>query len=175
MKTYTVHVAAGAAGDEAALEKARVIADGFRWGAFLFGFLWFIAKGYIRLGLLVLLAAELLPAGLMMLIGMPPPYSPAILVVIHLLLGLEADSLMRAACERARLPQVGVVLAANAGEAERRGFSDWLERREPHTAPADNDAPAVSAAVDALPLQETGDSNSAEQPEPKPLFTGDHS
>jgi hypothetical protein len=126
MKTYTLHVPAEAQpGDADALDRAVLVRDGFSWGAFFFSFLWFFAHRLWLAGLLVLIAAALLLAGLQLLrVGQGATFWAEFLLAV--LVGLEAGSLRRWTLGRRGRPAVDVVAAQDREEAETKAFGRWL-------------------------------------------------
>ncbi|HKH34984.1 MAG TPA: DUF2628 domain-containing protein [Beijerinckiaceae bacterium] len=127
MKTYTLHVPAGAPpGDAEALDRAVLVKDGFSWGAFFFSFVWFFAHRLWLAGLIVLVAVGTLAALLQILsVGGGASFWAAFLFAI--LVGLEANSLRRWTLARSGRPAVDVVAASDLEEAETRAFARWLE------------------------------------------------
>jgi Protein of unknown function (DUF2628) len=145
MKTYTLHLPAGAMpGDAEALEEAELVKDGFSWSAFIFTFLWFFWNRLWLAGLLVLV----LVVGLMVALqALRVDTGLAFLaqLLLSLLIGFEATSLQRWTL-RHRKPTVDVVAAADLDEAEARSFARWLEAARPR--------PGVGAtAVPVMPLR----------------------
>lgn len=79
MASYLILTPPGAAADD---ERARFIADGFSWTAFLFPALWLIAKRAWLLGILVAVLQFLL----VLLSALPGGFTAAL--IMHLALGL---------------------------------------------------------------------------------------
>ena len=127
MKTYTLHVPSDAFFDDAALEQAELVKDGFSWGAFLFTFLWFFWRRLWLAGLIVL-AAMLAFNVLLQILGVRPWAAVAAELLMMLLIGLEASSLRRWTLARRGRPAVDAVVAADLEEAEAKSFRRWLAR-----------------------------------------------
>jgi hypothetical protein len=147
MKTYTLHVPAGAPpGDAEALERAVLVKDGFSWGAFFFSFLWFFAHRLWLAGLVVLVAMGTFGAVLQLLrTGSTATFWAWLLFMF--LVGLEANSLRRWTLARNGRPAVDVVSAADREEAETKSFARWLgERSSDVGASAWRAAPSLPAA-----------------------------
>jgi hypothetical protein len=141
MKTYTLHIPAGATpGNAAALERAVLVKDGFTWGAFFFSFLWFFAHRLWLAGLIVLVAAGALGALLQILrVGTAATFWAALLFAV--LVGLEASSLRRWTLARSGRPAVDAVAAGDLEEAETKAFGRWLEGSSTGPAPPRSAAP----------------------------------
>jgi hypothetical protein len=138
--TYTLHVAPHAApGDSASLERAELVRDGFSWGAFLLPVIWYawhrhwlaaVAAFLITLVVVAVLRAAGFGTGTIL----------SVLVLLHLLNGLEGASVRRWLYARAGRPAMDVVQADSAEEAELKSFGRWLAlaerpRRDPAFAP----------------------------------------
>lgn len=160
MATYTLHVPSGSfPGEVSALDEARLVRDGFVWGAFVFSFLWFFWHRLWLAGLAVIalviafqVAVSYLPAG---------PLAPFLSqVLLSILIGLEASSLERWTHERRGRPAVAIVSARTDAEAEEKGFGQWLERskgpdlRPLQAASAPIDYRAGVSAMGLFPLEE---------------------
>lgn len=129
MATYTLHVPPGSyPGEIKALDDARLVRDGFHWGAFVFSFLWFFWNRLWLAGLAVLSAALLLQVAVSFLPG-GPLASFWTQLFLSLLVGLEASSLQRWTHERRGRPAVAMVNARDESEAEEKCFDQWLSQR----------------------------------------------
>jgi hypothetical protein len=129
LATYTLHVPQGSyPGEVHALDDARVVRDGFQWGAFVFSFLWFFWNRLWLAGFAVLAVAILLQVGVSFL-PVGPLASFWTQVFLSLLIGLEASSLQRWTHERRGRPAVALVSARDESEAEEKCFEQWLSRR----------------------------------------------
>lgn len=126
LRTYTLHLPEEARrGDPLALDRARLVPDGFSWGAFAFTALWFLRH---RLWLSALLVLVLL-VGLALIgraIGLPLSALLLMSILASILIGLEASSLRRWTYERRGLPARDVVQASSLDEAEARAAARWL-------------------------------------------------
>ncbi|GJD47369.1 hypothetical protein OPKNFCMD_0075 [Methylobacterium crusticola] len=126
MTTYTLHMAdEDDPGAPEALDRARLVRDGFVWPAFWFTALWFFWHRLWLAGLLVLLA-EVAAWGAGLLLGLSPGAGFAIALLLSWLIGLEASSLRRWTYERRGRPIRDAVTAADAREAEVKLVARWL-------------------------------------------------
>lgn len=138
LRTYTLHLPAEAMhGDPGALDRARLVPDGFSWGAFAFTVLWFLRHRLWLAGLLVLVLLVGLAVG-GRAIGLPLVALFLISLLASILIGLEASSLRRWTYGRRGLPARDAVQASSLDEAEARAAARWL-------------APVSSAPPPALP------------------------
>jgi hypothetical protein len=141
MTTYTLHLPPEARpGDPAGLDEAKLVKDGFSWGAFFFNVLWFFAHRLWLAGFGVLIAFGLLQA-LLNVFDVHQAFLTLAHLLASILLGLEANSLRRWTYARHGSPAVDVVSAESLDEAEAKAFARWLGRSAP--APA-RPAPAVA-------------------------------
>jgi hypothetical protein len=128
MATYLVYLPPAQAFDGVkAIEKARLVHDGFRPFALVFGPFWFLAKRLWFSALAVLLALILIRFGLVWL-SLPLLLLPPIQMVFNLLIGLEAATLERRRLRRKGWREVDVVVARNAKEAEQKAIERLVER-----------------------------------------------
>lgn len=126
MQTYTLHLPHDALrGDPEPLEEARLVPDGFSWGAFVFTAFWFFAHRLWLAGLGVLVVVVAFAWALVAL-RVSPGAAFAAELLLFLLIGLEANSLRRWTYARRGRPAVDVVRARDAEEAETRSFARWL-------------------------------------------------
>ena len=96
MKTYTLHLPAGAQPGDSGLDRAELVKDGFSWGAFVFTFLWFFVHRLWLAGLVVLVGpSRSCPWPWTLLDGSSGAMAGAVLVLAMILIGLEANSLRR--------------------------------------------------------------------------------
>ncbi len=150
MRTYTLHIPPDAGSPEIALERARLVPEGFCRGAFFFGFLWFWVKGFFLAGCLALLGFIALCI-VLGFTGVVPGAWLTLILAYHILLALEADTLMRWTHARRGLREVMTVAAKDFDEAERTAFHTWVaegvrERTEPEVS-----LPATTAS-EPLPM-----------------------
>jgi len=127
--TYTVHERGDPVADRIdRAEELVFIKDGFNFSAAFFApfwlllnALWFEFAGYV-------VAAIVIVAGFSWL-GLGSVWPFIGLMLLHVLIGAEADSLKRYALERAGWKTAGTVVGRNMGECERRFFDTWLEEQ----------------------------------------------
>jgi Protein of unknown function (DUF2628) len=109
-------------------ERLAFVKDGYNWIAAAWPPLWMIGQrlwwalaAYAAVFATITFGLEAagLPAGL---IGMA-------LLALHLLIGLEADSITRWTLDRTGWQVVGTVVGRNLAECERRFFDDWLPKQ----------------------------------------------
>lgn len=137
MSVYTVQAPPNLLGGTE-LEKSAFLREGFSWPAFFFAFFWLLWKqlwGSAALWLVVC-------AGLTWLsfLGLSLGSFLLIALALHILLGLEANGLLRRAHARRDYRLVGVVTADSLEVAERTFFSRaMLERGEARS--TSNNAP----------------------------------
>jgi len=134
MSIYTVHTPPA---DEAALDPERFefIRDGFYFLAFVLGPLWLLMKRqWLALLIYVVVVAALLSG--LWLIKVPPGAFILVLLLVHLLLGLEAASVQRWTFRGRRWTQLGVVSADRYEAAERRFFDSWAPQMSAPNTPA---------------------------------------
>ena len=126
LRTYTLHLPAEAMrGDPLALDRARLVPDGFAWGAFAFTVLWFLRHRLWLASLLVLAVLVGLAVG-GRAIGLPVTAQFLISLLAAILIGFEASSLRRWTYGRRGLPVRDAVQAASLDEAEARAATRWL-------------------------------------------------
>jgi hypothetical protein len=127
MTTFTLHLPRDARpGDPAALDEAELVKDAFSWGAFLFTVLWFFVHRLwlAGLGVLVVMIAF---GWTMNLLNVTPTAGFFAQVLLHILIGLEANSLRRWTLARHGRPAVDAVIATDRDEAEVKAFARWLQ------------------------------------------------
>ncbi len=144
--SFTIHLPRDAVpGDARALERAEIVRDGFAWGAFFVPALWFLWHRHWVVALLALAGTLGLSIGLSAL-RVPGGAIFAIELLVHLFLGLEGSSIRRLAYRLRRRPTTGVVIAADAAEAETKSFAQWLAGE-----PASAALPTAPAPVRVTP------------------------
>jgi hypothetical protein len=133
MAIYTVHLPPGAERDTRALRDAVFVREGFAPLAYVFGPFWLLAHGLwlsalvtgVAYGvLMVLLAAVKVPSIAML----------GVHLLLALLFGLEARTLLRRSLRRRGLQDVAVVRARSRDDAEQRFFDAVIGKapaREP--------------------------------------------
>ncbi len=120
MSVYTVQAPTDSLG-ELDLERSVLLREGFSWPAFFFGLLWLLWHGLWGTALLWLAASSLLAwlalwhfgLGTILLIGL----------ALRILLGLEANALVRRKLARRRYRLIDVVAAEAPETAERLFFN----------------------------------------------------
>ncbi|MGB8278198.1 MAG: DUF2628 domain-containing protein [Methylovirgula sp.] len=137
MSVYTVQAPMGSLG-EPELERAVFLREGFSWGAFFFGFLWLLwqrlwgiaALWLVAFSLLAWLAAWHFTFGSFFLIGL----------ALRILLGLEANALLRRKLARRRYQLIEVVTAP-APEAAEQLFFSRVAQSQAELGPLPKDGP----------------------------------
>lgn len=126
MSVYTVHAPpAGAAGPDP--ERFVFVRDGFHFWAFVFGPVWLLAKGlWLPLVIYIVIAAALHAA--MWLLAVPAATYAALVLLMHLLIGLEAGTIRRWTFRLRGWTALGVVTGTNRENAEQRFYDRWVAR-----------------------------------------------
>jgi hypothetical protein len=146
MSLYTLYVAANATpGDPVALEKARVIREGFFLGAYAFTGIWLMLRGAWIAGVAVL-AAFLALAVLVARFDLNPLGAAGAQILLAVWVGLEAQSLVRWTWSRNGYAFRDVVTAKSTEEAEAKLFTRWLANTRVST-PDMSLAPAAAVPV----------------------------
>jgi hypothetical protein len=127
MAIFTVYVPPNSTADALA-RRTLFIEDAFSWGAFLLGPLWFFGHR-MWLGLTLWIAGA--GAAVLAVAALHLPFSGILVLgVLGLfLIGLEANSLRRAATAMKGFRLADVVAAPCLEDAERAFFHRWLARR----------------------------------------------
>lgn len=125
MAIYTVHLPPGGLPPEAAADRIRFVKDGASLWALLFPLPWLIVKGLWAVLLGWLLAAAALNA--LSFAGFETA-GGVLAVAFALWFALEARDLERWTLDRRGWRLAAVVEGADLDAAERRFFTDWLER-----------------------------------------------
>jgi Protein of unknown function (DUF2628) len=109
-------------------ERLAFVKDGYNWVAAAWPPLWLIGQQ-----LWVALAAYAAFVGAVVLVvaavGAPVTWVWLILLGLNLLIGFEADTIMRWSLGRTGWRVVGTVVGRNIAECERRFFDDWLPQQ----------------------------------------------
>jgi hypothetical protein len=125
MSVFTIHEPPAAAAEAyAEPERFAFVRDGFHFWAFLLGPLWMLRHRLWLVLLIYLLAGAVLHAGLWAA-GAGGGVRAFVSLLVALLVGVEAGSLRRWTLRRNRWRELGVVVARNRDEAERRFFDSW--------------------------------------------------
>lgn len=146
---YTVHLPRSVFDPVAAADGARFIREGFSWGAFLFGPLWF---GYRRSlsGVLIWLAGTLCIMAMARFAGLDPRGAAALLMLFALALGFEAPSILRWSTDRRHFCCVDLVSAMSLEDAETIFLRRWSGRLQ--ALPANSSPPMAPSAHSGLGL-----------------------
>lgn len=138
MSVYTIQAPANSLG-EAELEDSAFLREGFSWGAFIFAVFWLLwhrlwvaaALWLVVCAGFVWLSLSVLSLGSFLLIAF----------ALHLLLGLEANALLRRRYARHDYQLIDVISAESREIAERTFFSRALQGR-PEAPSASNNPPS---------------------------------
>jgi hypothetical protein len=150
MSVYTVHQPPPKAGETKAGEVAAdpdrfvFVRDRFAFWAFVLPPLWLLIKRLWLVFVLFMLLIAVVGA-LFYVADIGQPARALIVMLISFLLALEAPTLQRWTLARRNWTQIGVVVADDRDEAERRFFDGWVERQAP--LPAAAPQPEFSAPV----------------------------
>ena len=145
VKAFTVHESPNppaARGDRA--EQLVFVRDGFSWFAALLAPVWMLANRLwlALLGYIAVVAALIVVFGLL---GIGDQWLGNALLAVHLIIGFEADSILRWTLNRRAWRQIASVTGATVEDCERRFFEEWLAS-----------VPAVSTAHFTPPGTEGG-------------------
>lgn len=126
MSTYTVHEPpVMKASREERAETLVFVRDGFSWGAFVFGPIYFLVKREWA-GLLVFFIAMLAMGGLLELFGTGPTAITVASIVLALIAGFEANEIKRASLALFGWKEIAVISGRSLEECEQRFFNAWL-------------------------------------------------
>ena len=129
MQTFTVYEPPEAAADRLDRAESLVfVKEGFSWVASAVAPFWLLANRLWLVCLGYLVVIGLIWIGVW-LFGLGPRALSYAVSALHLIIGLEADSLKRWTLERNGWQMAGAVNGRNAEECERRFFDDWLPRQ----------------------------------------------
>jgi len=131
-RLYTVHERAAPVGHD---PEVVLVREGFSWPAALFGPLWLLAHR-LWAGLLILLLAALLLAGVGELAGLDESVMPLLGLGLAVLTGYLGPEAWRWSLARRGYGLVDVVGGRNLGEAERRLFGGWTADHRASFTPA---------------------------------------
>jgi len=151
MLTFTVHEPPHPPADSIDRAESLVfVKDGFSWAAALFSPIWMLVYRlwWPLLGYVVL-------SGLFELVrwgtSVGPEWITLAAIALHLLIGLEADTLRRWMLDRNGWRTLGSVSGRNAAECERRFFELWLPGL-PVIAPALGSKPQGGSTTRTTPV-----------------------
>ena len=133
MTIFTVHVPRDPVEPLVLAERVRFVADGFSWGAFVFGPLWLLWNR-LWLGLVLWIVAAGL-VGLLGALGLRPVSLLGLGLMIEYFFGLEGNGLLASALRDRGLVLTDVV-AARGCEAAERSYFRRLARARPAAAAA---------------------------------------
>ena len=151
MKTFTVYEPPNAAADRLDRAESLVfVQEGYSWVAAIFTPVWLLANRF-WLAFLAYLAAIILIKTGTWLIGAGQAGLNAGLMALHLIIGLEADSIKRWSLEWKGWQLAGTVNGRNAEDCERRFFDNWLPR-QPLIRPETLSGSGTMGANEASPL-----------------------
>jgi hypothetical protein len=151
--SYTVHLAPSKPGRDSDTA-IQFVPDAFAPVAFVVPWAWFL---WNRMWLTFLVYLVVMTAAFVALAwsGFPPPLRMAITFAISLLVGLEATNLKRRSLRWRGFHEVGVIVAANREEAERRYFAERAEAEATYRRPGPVSAtssPAIPASAHPIGL-----------------------
>lgn len=143
MAVYTVHQPP-LGKNENAPDPARFtfVRDGFYVWGFLLSALWMVRHRLWLVVVLFVAGTILLNIGLSYA-GVTSGWRMLLLVAIAFLIGLEGATLRRWTLKRRGYTNVGVVVADNQDDAERRFFVNWQAGKRPNAAPPPAQAEGV--------------------------------
>jgi Protein of unknown function (DUF2628) len=129
MITVTVHEPPSPPSDRLdRAERLEFVKDGYNWVAAAWPPLWMLGQQLWW----ALTAYLLLAVGLSFALGamgVSPAVVGLVFLGLHLLIGLEADTIRRWNLDRTGWQVVGTVVGRNLAECERRFFDDWLPQQ----------------------------------------------
>lgn len=151
MNIYTVHEPPDPPADRLDRADSHVfVKDGFTWAAALLTPFWLLANR-----MWIVLAAYVAGVAALQLgvawIGAGQQFKSLLMIAVHVLIGLEADTLKRWTLDRRGWRLIGSVVGRNWAECERRFFSAWLPD-EPYIR-----ADALTPHGGSLPLTRTAE------------------
>ncbi len=143
MAVFTVHQPPLEA-NEATPEPTRFtfVRDGFYVWGFVFSVFWMLRHRMWLVAVLFVAISVLIQVGLK-LAGAPQAFHTLATLALCFLVGLEGATLRRWTLARRGWTNVGVVIADNEDDAERRFFVSWQAGRRPNVAPPPANAEAV--------------------------------
>jgi hypothetical protein len=140
MAVYTVHQPPlGKTENTPDPARFTFVRDGFYLWGFLLSALWMLRHRLFLVAVLFVAGTALLDIGLRYA-GVTSGWRLLVLLAIAFLVGLEGATLRRWTLKRRGYTNVGVVVADNQDDAERRFFVNWQAGRRPSATP-----PAESA------------------------------
>jgi hypothetical protein len=129
MITVTVHEPPSPPSDRLdRAERLEFVKDGYNWVAAAWPPFWMLGQKLWGALVAYLALAAAISFGLAAL-GVAPAMIGMVFLGLHLLIGLEADSIVRWNLDRTGWQVVGTVVGRNLAECERRFFDDWLPQQ----------------------------------------------
>lgn len=119
------------------------VRDGFYFWGFVFSALWMLRHRLWLVAVLFVALCVLTVVGLK-LVGAPRGFQELAIVALAFLVGLEGATLRRWTLARRGWTNVGVVVADNEDDAERRFFVNWQAGRRPNAAPPQANSESVA-------------------------------
>ena len=120
--SYTIHLPPAGPAEDTVPDRFRVVKDGLRPLAILFGPLYLLARRLWLWSLIAMLAVGAIIAASVWL-GIPGPIARLMQVALHFLIALEASTLERAKLAGRGWREIGDVFAGGSAEAEMRAAS----------------------------------------------------
>jgi hypothetical protein len=143
--SYSVHEPPHTAADRVERAEAlEFVKDGFEFPAFVLPPFWMASRG-IWLGALAYAAAAIVVFASAAWLGVATLWPALAMLVVHLIVGAEADELHRSHLEASGWSTVGHVTGTGALDCERRFYDQWLPSA-PMTRPAKPVALPVAAS-----------------------------
>lgn len=144
MAVYTVHQPPLAKGENAPdPSRFTFVRDGFYMWGFLLSVLWMLRHRLWLVAVLFVALSVLVEVGLRYA-GINANLRALVMVALAFLVGLEGSTLRRWTLKRRGFTNVGVVVADNQDDAERRFFVNWQAGRRPNAAPPPPHSDAVA-------------------------------
>lgn len=121
---YTVHEPPNPPADRLdRAEKLVFVKDGFNWAAAVVAPVWLVLN---RLWLALAIYAAAMTTLVAVLIVAPPEWIALAIAVVHIIVGFEADEMLRHRLEATGYRPLGTVIGRNEGDCERRFIEKWL-------------------------------------------------
>ncbi len=135
MAVYTVHQPPLGKGENVPdPSRFTFVRDGFYVWGFLLSVLWMLRHRLWLVAVLFVALSVLIEVGLRYA-GIAAGVRSLVMVALAFLVGLEGSTLRRWTLKRRGFTNVGVVVADNQDDAERRFFVNWQAGRRPNAAP----------------------------------------